>query len=72
MSAIRLPCLRCAGTGWDTHEDRHTMTNRDVCRPCAGTGFIEARTGETRESSADPATGRAPSPAIDGATGGRR
>lgn len=52
-----LPCLRCAGTGWDSHADRHTETNMDRCRDCGGTGQISAATGERREASCDPATG---------------
>ncbi|WP_342106345.1 hypothetical protein [Methylobacterium sp. SI9] len=58
MSAL-LPCARCAGTGWNSHDDRHTETNMDRCRDCGGTGQIPAATGERREASCDPATGRA-------------
>ncbi|MCJ2020547.1 hypothetical protein MKK84_24490 [Methylobacterium sp. E-065] len=54
-----LPCPRCAGTDWDGHDDRHTETNMDRCRDCGGTGQIPAATGERRETSCDPATGRA-------------
>lgn len=46
-----LPCPTCSGTGTDTHEDRHTGTNRDTCRTCAGTGSVAAATGETPEAS---------------------
>lgn len=49
--ATTLPCSTCSGTGTDTHEDRHTDTNRDTCRTCGGTGKIAARTGESPEAS---------------------
>lgn len=49
--SLRLPCPTCSGTGTDTHEDRHTETNRDTCRSCGGVGTIPARTGETPEAS---------------------
>lgn len=48
---LRLPCPTCSGTGTDTHEDRHTETNRDTCRTCGGTGAIPPRTGESAEAS---------------------
>lgn len=55
---LHLLCPRCAGTGWDSHDDRYTETNMDRCRPCGGTGQVRAATGERREASCDPATGR--------------
>lgn len=54
----KLSCPRCSGTGFDTCADRHARTRQDVCRVCAGDGVIDARTGESREAAADPATGR--------------
>lgn len=59
MPNFRLPCQHCAGTGWATHEDRHAETGPDRCLPCKGTGFAASETGETREGSFDPETGRA-------------
>ncbi|GEP00594.1 hypothetical protein [Methylobacterium haplocladii] len=58
---ITVPCPRCSGTGYDTFEDRHAETNHDVCKACGGEGVIPARTGETREASAVPEGGLAPS-----------
>lgn len=55
----RLPCPRCAATGWNGHADQRTETNMDYCRQCGGTGQIPAVTGERREASCDLATGRA-------------
>lgn len=52
-----LPCPRCSGTGFDTHEDRHTQTRQDVCRACGGDGVVDPRTGTCAVASADPATG---------------
>ncbi|AWN51595.1 hypothetical protein [Methylobacterium sp. 17Sr1-1] len=51
MTEITVPCATCSGTGWATHEDRHTETNRDQCRTCGGTGQVPARPGESRETS---------------------
>lgn len=59
MPDFPLPCPRCAGTGWATHEDRHTETVRDRCMTCGGSGLAASHTGETREGSFDPETGRA-------------
>lgn len=56
--SMMLQCPTCAGTGWDTHGNRHTRTRMDACRPCAGTGMIRAQTGEVREAAFDPETGR--------------
>ncbi len=53
-----LTCPTCAGTGWSTHGDRHTRTRMDACKPCKGTGRIEARTGAVRKASFDPETGQ--------------
>lgn len=57
MTAL-LPCPRFAGTGWDSHADRHAETIKDRCRECGGTGQIRAATGERCETSCDPATGK--------------
>ncbi|WP_053078784.1 hypothetical protein [Methylobacterium tarhaniae] len=51
MPTITVPCATCAGTGWATHEDRHTETRQDQCRTCGGTGQVPARPGEARETS---------------------
>lgn len=51
MTKITVPCEPCAGTGWATHEDRHTETRQDQCRTCGGTGQVPARPGESRETS---------------------
>ncbi|GJD63790.1 zinc finger-like domain-containing protein [Methylobacterium frigidaeris] len=51
MTTITVTCATCSGTGWATHEDRHTETNRDVCRVCGGEGKVPARPGEARETS---------------------
>ncbi|WP_197682161.1 hypothetical protein [Methylobacterium aquaticum] len=53
---ILLECQDCAATGWATHGDRHARTRMDVCTTCAGTGRAPARTGETPETSAPPAS----------------
>ena len=59
MTIIRIRCPTCAGTGWWTHEDRHTRTRKDVCSTCAGTGLADAGTGQKREASFDPSCQRA-------------
>lgn len=59
MPNFWISCPYCAGTGWASHEDRHAETNPDRCWPCMGTGQIDSHTGETREGSFDPETGRA-------------
>lgn len=59
MPNFPITCPACAGTGRATHEDRHAETGPDRCRPCQGTGQIASHTGETREGSFDPETGRA-------------
>lgn len=53
----KLPCSRCSGTGFDTHEDRHARTRQDVCRACRGDGVVDPYTGTTAAASADPETG---------------
>ncbi|WP_156295798.1 hypothetical protein [Methylobacterium aquaticum] len=42
MTKITVPCATCSGTGWATHEDRHTETRQDQCRTCGGTGHVTA------------------------------
>jgi hypothetical protein len=51
MPEITVPCAICSGTGWATHEDRHTETRQDQCRTCGGTGQVPARPGESRATS---------------------
>ncbi|WP_210207022.1 hypothetical protein [Methylobacterium currus] len=51
MPEIIVSCDQCSGTGWATHEDRHTETRQDQCRTCGGTGQVPARPGESRETS---------------------
>lgn len=71
--SLRLPCPTCSGTGTDTHEDRHTETNRDTCRTCGGEGQIPARTGESAEASFQaPATTLALDAPPAGGDGGLR
>lgn len=58
MTAIRIPCPTCAGTG------NHTLgggrNNRmDDCATCGATGQIEAQPGSSWATSANPQTGEA-------------
>ncbi len=65
MPTITIPCATCSGTGWATHEDRHTETRQDHCRTCGGTGQVPARPGESCETSWPAAVPGAEQPATD-------
>lgn len=53
MSA-RLPCQRCAGTGWDGHADRKIEKIEDSYRACVGTRQAHSSLPRGNDASCHP------------------